>query len=332
MQGNKIFKIDDEYSVLTEELLRKEYCENKITDKQIAIKYNIGSKVDVWRRRKFFNIENRLPNKSNKNAKINRLFSISIDTAKEYLQQNLSYEEIAKKMGCSRMVVYRRFKELGLITDQVCAMKKLKWHESISGLQNRFLLGCILGDGNITAGGMFRCSHSIKQKQYLEYKFNLLKNLTSPNFKLKIAHNLQKNGKTYYSISFRTMQNEYIKNLYSIFYQKNIKIFQREYLVKSCFDAYSLAIWYMDDGARSYNSANLYTYGFGTYGNIEIIKFLKKKFNLEAEIKSDNRPQRNKERRKFLHFTKTNAEKFFSLVAPHILPYFSYKLPEKFRF
>ena len=53
MQNNKIFKIDDEYRFLTERLLREEYCSNKLTDKQIALKYNIGSKATVWRRRIF---------------------------------------------------------------------------------------------------------------------------------------------------------------------------------------------------------------------------------------------------------------------------------------
>ena len=58
MQDEKIFRIDDPYAFLTKELLEKEYTQNKLTDKQIALKYNIRSKVTVWRRRKFYNISN----------------------------------------------------------------------------------------------------------------------------------------------------------------------------------------------------------------------------------------------------------------------------------
>jgi len=80
---NDIFKIDDEYSFLTEELLTKEYIKNKLTDNQIAKKYNVKSKTTVWRRRKFLNIQNSFQNKSNQNARKNRQFNISKDDASQ---------------------------------------------------------------------------------------------------------------------------------------------------------------------------------------------------------------------------------------------------------
>ena len=87
---NDIFKIDDEYSFLTEELLTKEYIKNKLTDNQIAKKYNVKSKTTVWRRRKFLNIQNSFQNKSNQNARKNRQFNISKDDAIKDISNGLT--------------------------------------------------------------------------------------------------------------------------------------------------------------------------------------------------------------------------------------------------
>lgn len=328
---DKIFKIDDNYAFLTKELLEKEYCENKLTDKQIAQKYNIGSKATVWNRRKFWGIANKYQNKSNKNALTNRSFSISAEDAKSCLEQGLTYVEIANKIGCSRMVAYRRLKEMGLISDQKSTLKKLKWHEPISDLQYRFFLGCLLGDGSITQRGMFQCSHSNKQLEYIQYKRQLVDSLVPPGFNLNYnTIKNHQNGKTYYSYSMRTMQNEHLKAMHDIYYKDQVKIFPYDFLIGSQFDAYSLAIWYMDDGGRRNNVASLYTFAFGYNGNLDVQRFLKNKFGLESELKKDDRPIRSLDCKHFLSLS-TDSDKFFQIVAPHILPYFQYKLPEKYR-
>lgn len=326
-----IFRIDDEFSFLTKELLETEYKVNKLTDKQIAEKYKIGSKATVWRRRKFWGIENSYSKKSNKNALKNRSFNISIEDAKLYLEQGLTYAEIAEKMRCSRMVAYRRMKELGLISDQFSNFKKLKWHEPISDLQNRFILGCLLGDGNLTSRGMFQCNHSHKQKEYIEYKFNILNNLIPPDFKLR--HNTilnHQNGKTYSAYYMRTMQNENLKKIYDQFYKGDVKQFPYEFLIDSNFDAYSLAIWYMDDGGRSGSSCNIHTESFCYFDNVKILEFLHGRFNICGvlqELKSKN----GNDSKYYIRFNIIDADKFFKIVSPYIHNYFNYKLPEKHR-
>lgn len=329
---DKVFRIDDPFEFLTKDLLQKEYLENKLTDKQIAQKYSIGSKVTVWRRRKFWGIENSCKNKSNKNATKNRAFSISKDDAIVYLGQGLTYVDIAEKMGCSRMVAYRRMKELGLIEDHEQEMHKLKWHEELDEKQRKFILGDLLGDGSITPRGMFQCSHSHKQLSYIQYKMELLKNLISPSFKLSYnrVKNYQ-NGKEYYSYYLRTMNNEFLKAIYDIYYIDKVKVFPFDYLLDSEFDEYSLAVWYMDDGSRNGNSATLHTYGFGLDGNIQMSRFILKKFGVLPEIKEWGKETRSIDKSSCLYFSASNSDKFFQLVAPHMLPHFQYKLPEKYR-
>jgi len=329
---NVIFKIDDEYSFLTEDLLKKEYLENKLTDKQIAKKYNVKSKVTIWRRRKFFNIENRFVNKVNKNAVANRKFSISHDDAAKWLTQGLTYVEIAEKIGCGRMVAYRRMKEMGLIDDQKQNIRKLKWHEVLTENQTKFILGCLLGDGNITHRGMFQCSHSHKQLDYIIYKKEIFKNLVPPNFVMKkLSVKNHQNDKIYYSYFLRTMNNENLKKIHDKYYINGNKIFPLPYIEKSIFDAYSLAIWYMDDGSRNYNIPTLWTLGFGYDGNLDILRFFKKKFDLEGCLKYDIRPEKPLDKIHYITFAGTEREKFFTIVSPYILPCFRYKLPEKYR-
>ena len=332
MQDEKVFRIDDSYAFLTKELLEKEYVENKLSDKQIAQKYNIGSKVTIWRRRQFLGIQNSYKNKSNQNALKNRRFAVSKEDALRWQQEGKTYDKMAQLVGCSRMVLYRRIKELGIVTEYQEAMKHLRWHELLTDIQTKFLLGDLLGDGNILSYGMYQCNHSYKQKAYIEYKRDILYSLMSPNFNFKenVIQNYQ-NGKQYRAYYLRTMGNEHVKKIYDQFYVDKIKIFPYDYLMGSCFDAYSLAIWYMDDGGRKGNTPSLYTFGFGYNGNLEVLKFLKNRFDTEAIIKIDDRSQRSEDKRHYISFSGAQANKFFQLVAPYVLPLFQYKLPEKYR-
>ncbi len=330
MQNNKVYKIDDQYSFLDEATLRKDYLENNLNDGQIAKKYGIGSKATVWRRRIFFGIGNRYPNKTNKNAFSNRKFTINESDARSMLEAGLNCKEIAKTIGCSVTVAYRRLKEIGLIVEKPCNMKKLRLHEKLSEKQEKFLIGSLLGDGNITNNGIFQCNHSDKQKEYVEYKSEILKSLTAPNFKLK-TRNIKnnQNGKTYSSILLRTMQNENLKEMYCDFYHSGKKIFPLDLLMSSSFDDYSLAIWYMDDGSRCKNTCSLQTQGFNYADNLKVIEFLYKKFNISGviqEIRRSSSPV-NPNHRHYVRFNKDDAYKLFSIVAPHMIPSMSYKLP-----
>ena len=50
------------------------------------------------------------------------------------------------------------------------------------------------------------------------------------------------------------------------------------------------------------------------------------RFGIQGIMKEDSREIR-KEKKFFISFKKDNAQKFFSLVAPHMISHFSYKLP-----
>lgn len=327
---NTLFRIDDPYSFLTKELLEIEYISNRLTDKQIAIKYGIGSKATVWRRRKFYNIGNSYLNKSNSNASKNRVFEFSLEDAKKWRESGMTYPQIALMTGCSRTVVCRRYKELGLVREIPQAQNKLKWHTELTANQKRFLLGTLLGDGNITSIGMFQCNHSSKQLEYIKWKAEIISSLLSPLFELKPHMADDGTGKEHEAYYLRTMQNKYLMEIYDVFYQNGIKIFPYSKLLESVFDEFSLAVWYMDDGCFHSNKyATIGTYGFGKKGNKEILGFLLGKFSILGQLNEDQR--KSEDKRNWVFIGNDDSQKFFSLIAPYIHPSMAYKLPESFR-
>lgn len=329
---NDIFRIDDPYAFLTKDLLEQEYIKEGLTDKQIAKKYGVGSKVTIWRRRKFFGIGNICPSKTNSNASKNRVFQISKEDAVRWSGEGLTHTEIAKIIGCSRLVVFRRFKELGMVQKEIHAKHKLRWHTELTDFQNRFLIGTLLGDGSVTSWGMFQCSHSKKQEEYARFKCQILLSVLAPEFKLNYGLcKAEKEGKLHETVYLRSMGNKFLRNLYNRFYDNKIKFFPYDFLRKSPFDVFSLAVWYMDDGGLMGRSACLFTFGFGLKGTDEALSFLYERFGIKGTRYQDNGKDRNPEYSFYIHLPVEQSDKFFSLIAPYIHPSMAYKLPESFR-
>jgi hypothetical protein len=329
---DKPFKIDDEYGELTRDVLYQEYVANGLNDSQIAKKYSIGSKTTVWRRRKFFGIPNRYSLKSNKHASVNRKVIVSLDDASRMLSDGKTHQEIATAIGASRISVFRRLQELGLTSEIKHSQNKLRWHAGLTDGQIKFLLGTVLGDGNLTRGGLFQCNHSAKQEQYIRHKMDMLRSLLPPDFDLTpVFPSSTKEGARHPAFHLRTQQNETLKSLYVVFYPNGVKVFPYEYLAVSMFDASSLAYWYMDDGSRKGNSAELATYGFGFAGNAKILAFLKERFGIVGVLAEDNSPARSPDAKHYIRFNKDEATKLFTIVAPHIVASMEYKIPPEYR-
>ncbi|MCF7796050.1 hypothetical protein K9M42_03070 [Patescibacteria group bacterium] len=257
---NKHYEAIHKYDFLTKELLQEEYVENNLTDKKIAEKYNMPSKTVVWRKRKKFGIENKYKRKSNQNARENRKFFISKYKAEQFLKDGLTFQEISKKMGCSVIVVKRRFKELGLSRSQRHASQYQYYNIDLNNNQKQMLIESCLGDGTVTKHGAYSCSHSIKQKEYFNYKRNLLKPLHNNKFQKYIhsaVDNLNLVNDTE-SLHFTTGCNKYLYELRDIYYLDGKKIFPYEFL-KDNLGAEGLSYWYCDDGGRSGAISNVFT-------------------------------------------------------------------------
>lgn len=131
--------------------------------------------------------------------------------------------------------------------------------------QRAILYGLAIGDGHISYRKRLKdgkypyehaeliIGHGEKQKEYLEYKAQLLHSIFGGN-KPKVAevsHTLKATGKTYKG--FRLAKtNPYFRQMHRVLYREN-KTKQITGQVLSYCDEVSLALWFMDDGSITAN-------------------------------------------------------------------------------
>lgn len=186
-------------------------------------------------------------------------------------------------------------------------------------VQRAVVIGSILGDGSLLANWSktnYRLSinHCIEQKEYLLWKYRILKNfiLSKPRF-------YKRNN----SFTIRTISHSELTALRIIFYNgsrkiipQNIGVFLENPLV--------LAVWFMDDGnVRKHDgfvtSYDLNTQSFTLKENKRLVEVLKNMFGLTVTVNLNNGYYR-------LHVSARDAVKFSNLVKKFVTESMSYKL------
>lgn len=181
------------------------------------------------------------------------------------------------------------------------------------------LVGLTLGDGHITKDGKsLRIQHSSKQKDYLQYKIDLINSyLKEPKVTI---HEFDNNGypgvRTWYFNSFC----KYIRRW---LYKDGYKKIKKELLYR--LTDREIAIWYMDDGSlfethkgTGYAELVISTYCETEKEALDIIEFMQRRYNARFTIK------RNKG--KFsIRCGKQAAKKFLNKIQPYIIESMKYK-------
>lgn len=250
----------------------------------------------------------------------------------------LSNREIGKLLGIARTTVSYYLQKEGIHRDRVvqqklnntCREKILK----ISDEAEQVILGSILGDGSITKycrpedtkkllNSQLVINHGIKQKEYIEYKKELLEKnnikcyLTfikgekiKPHYIKGIL--VKENGK----YTLKTQRNVVFNQYRKTFYTDRKHVSRYIYKLK----ALGLAIWYMDDGYYSGNSINLCTNSF-SYKEVNLLQIvLKHNFEIETTICKSNLGH------PILHIRACSRQKFLNIVAPYVCKCLKYKL------
>jgi len=182
---------------------------------------------------------------------------------------------------------------------------------ALNSLQKELIVGSLIGDAYLmatTAGYCFRVNHGMQQRDYVDWKFNLLADLvrTPP----------RESGKCYY---FRTVTHPEFSDYRELFYSSNRKIVPPK-LLQEQFTEFSLAVWLMDDGAVDRRQLRLNTQSFSLAENEALLSFLRAKFGIEARLNRDKDRYR-------LRINNASIERFKELVGPHLIPSMLYKLP-----
>lgn len=232
----------------------------------------------------------------------------------ELFNAGLSDYKIAKELNVKPCSVfsYRKQHNIG-------QGRNLKYSKPVplSSFQIEVIIGIMFGDGSMrrtNTNARFICMHGIKQKDYCEYKYNLLSNLgaTIKTHKRKTAD--IRTGIFYEDCTLCLAANPELNLLYESFYPNGRKAIPFNLLDK--YSEVSLAFHYMDDGNKMKNGYCLATENFSQEDNIRFVAFLKERFGLNATLWRSNT----------IYIKKNSALLFKSLVEPYFCESMKYKL------
>lgn len=198
----------------------------------------------------------------------------------KYITQNMSFEEISEKYNISLRVVQKWFSEKHKLNTLT-----YKENMRLTDIQKQLVMFGILGDGHIDrreTQPMYIESHAINQKDYLFWKYDILKNICNKEpshipAKKDIIRGKECNTKESYRICTRIIND-----------LKEIRDMSRMSIISSL-NEFGLCIHTLDDGCR--NSSN-WEMCLAEYSQDEIdlyLKIIKNKFDLNAHRKKDIR-------------------------------------------
>ena len=189
----------------------------------------------------------------------------------------------------------------------------------MNDLQKALVIGSVLGDGNLSGNWSntnfrLRIGHSIKQTEYLLWKYEILSNfvLTKPKVYEKTK-----------SISFRTISHAQFTEFYNIFYPHGKKSVPKNIsmMIKN---PITLAVWFMDDGNIRKVKEKVYGYylntqSFGLKENLILIQALKEVYAIDSMVMKNHGKYR-------IYIGAGGKERFSRLIDGLIIESMLYKI------
>ena len=229
--------------------------------------------------------------------------------------QGLSDKEIANKMNYSPQHIKRTRLKLKLYRGEIKKPNNYIYNNE----EYQVILGSLLGDGHLckkfeNSGVILSIKHCEKQKEYVEYKQNILKNNSCLVYKQQCYDDRFKNPNyinygfyTYSSISLIDMYNRWYNPIKHICIEDFKKI-----------NGLGLAIWYMDDGSKCKDGGGIISTNCFSLEELEQVKnILYSKFNINIHIYNTTNT---------IYIPASDFNKFKILIEPYIIPCMKYKL------
>ena len=208
---------------------------------------------------------------------------------------------------------------------------------SLSQDELSVLLGGLLGDSSYCKKDDYICfAHSIKQIEYLKWKYNILQNIANPIHQ-RVAGKSIVDGQDLITTYFGTKVNRNLKVDYKkirnlIFDENGKKTVTRKWL--NLLTPLSLAVWWMDDGCLSVHKektgatsryGKLCTHGFSLEEQYIIKQYFKTVWDIDVKVT----PEKHKY---FLRLTVPNLKKLFAIINPYVfeIPSMIYKINMKY--
>ena len=184
--------------------------------------------------------------------------------------------------------------------------------QAFNAQQRRLIVGSLLGDAHVvktTQGYAYRANHGKAQREYIHWKYQYLKPFIRTEPKLSQE----------YCWHFRTVTHPEMSGFRSRWYEGNRKKLCIEDVEKHL-DAFALAVWIMDDGAKDKNQLRLNSQCFNESENQKLQRFLQAKLKIKSTLNRDKKWFR-------IRIAGESMPKLVRMVRPHVISSMLYKLP-----
>ncbi|MBC5800189.1 MAG: hypothetical protein GIW94_09495 [Candidatus Eremiobacteraeota bacterium] len=181
---------------------------------------------------------------------------------------------------------------------------------SLSPIQSALVVGSLLGDGAMRCklNALLEINHCMKQKAYVDWKFDVLRNLVGTAPRERAGNGTRR------AYRFTTLSRRELTPFYRSFYREGRKVVPAVSL-----EPLTLAVWFMDDGAKSYKTVYLNTQQFAYDDQQRLLGMLEEQWNFKAYLNRDKQYLR-------IRLAVESAARFREIVRPYIRPEFEYKL------
>ena len=197
-----------------------------------------------------------------------------------FINRNMTHKEIADECGASLRVIQKWCSEKYGLND-------FTWrkHKKLTDIQRRLIMFSTLGDGHIDkreTQPLFIVSHAETQKDYLYWKYEILKDIcnSEPTFYDGVEKML--NGNKYMCKPSYRLTTRIVDDLYKI---RNMNTYQ----ILDLLDGFGLSIFMLDDGYRGKTNWKLCMADYTCEEKNYFIKIVKEKFNLNCHMLKDDR-------------------------------------------
>lgn len=187
------------------------------------------------------------------------------------------------------------------------------------------IIGSLLGDACLECRSVgarspitarFRVHHGEKQKNYVWWKYEILKDLVLRE-PCEISWTNPKRMLHEVSLYFHTKSLRNFGILYHYFYPQKVKI-----LPAHIFDLLTpkmLAVWFMDDGSYNGNNITLNTQSLPKNEQLRIVDYLRDKLSIYSTVVKEYQNWK-------VYIGSRDFRNFLSIIEPHIIPSMAYKI------
>lgn len=183
---------------------------------------------------------------------------------------------------------------------------------SLTEEQNSLISGSLLGDGYMSCktNAYLKIGHSIKQKAYVDWKYNYLSSFVLQPPKVYSGNT----GRVGYRFWTRSLP------IFTRFYQDFYKSCIKKIPTNISLTPLSLAVWFMDDGSRNRKSVYFNTQQFSVDEQRYLLQLLKSQFGLEGNLNKDKQYLR-------IRLFQESALRLTKIIQPLMPEFMHYKLP-----